>query len=250
MKKVKANWLKIVFILIIFGTSSYFLYSFSGFKNNNEPEIYLEEENLANESEQNTTNPTKENKTLSEQNSPALLQGFVKLDLNQATISKSVSFGKGNLGGFVLHAPFDESLILESLTVTILGANQEDVPEVWLKLGSSEVERIFSKATVVGNQATFYSFPTHDFRDVLYSTQEDDIETHVLIETSPFRIKIDNGTSLQFGLYAKWNPNISTREPEQGIGICVEELSGTLGRQGYAKTSFAQPYCWVKMGVK
>lgn len=190
-------------------------------------------------------------------NEPAIiLSGVNPLEIVPITYPEDLDFGKGKLALFDFFVPADEDFRIERMDVHLEGVSSDEVPELWLRFNSV---RVYTKTEVRGSNAEIIAFPPvlpaqtappvdtqGTPSQILRNTQETQQLLHVGGSLSQ---TLQRNSGVSIGIYGKWAEGIAPRTPENGIRLCVDEISGSLSSGAKAKTQLASPLCFPKMGV-
>lgn len=198
---------------------------------------------------------------------PEILQGVQPLEIVPVEYPRDLDFGKGKFALFDFSVPADSDLRLEKLVVSVDGATDAEMPQAWLRLNGV---RIYTTAAFHNGEAVFTSFPPSEpgnididsipLGNITHERLQNAQESQILLKPlQPLPQLLPAGFTVSVGMYGKWSDGIASRPAASGIRFCLKKISGTMVHSGsstkliagkLAETSFAQPICWPRLGIR
>lgn len=188
-----------------------------------------------------------------------ILQGVEPLEIVPVDYPRTLDFGKGKFSLFDFSVPAAEDFRLERLVVSVDGATDEEMPQAWLRLNGV---RIYTVTDFHSGEAIFTAFPPVEsgnadidrvsLGDIPHERLQNAQEAQILLKPlQPLSQLLPAGSTVSVGIYGKWVDDITPRPAKSGIRFCLKEISGVMTKNDQpAKTSFAQPICWPRMGIQ
>ncbi|OHA52821.1 MAG: hypothetical protein A2991_00190 [Candidatus Terrybacteria bacterium RIFCSPLOWO2_01_FULL_58_14] len=199
--------------------------------------------------------------TVPAEDDTVILQGVMKLDLETVNFPRDLDFGKGKFALFRFFVPTEEDFRLERIVVVKEGASDAEIPEAWLRFYT---DHVYSVAAFENGTAVFDQLPPENPEGLEQGIVENEAEKQIIVlPQGPLPRVFPGGADIPVSIYGHWAEDIASRivplpssgapaqAPSGGIRFCLKEISGTFVESGRkAKTSFAQPICWPRMGIQ